>query len=168
MGNVMTGRQAYGKYDTASEKQSDHYDDPLAELARIVSEGDEFLRQQRFDAENPSDPNNDYDLTDGSVEAGDYQPASYEPEPGETVIPDEGAFGQASAAEAAFGADNYGAESYAAEEPVAGSDWDPVGEEFREHLTQEPEVFAPEHQPEQEIRPARRSSRSIRSRCSRE
>lgn len=52
MGNVMTGRQAYGEYDsTASENQSDHIDDPLAELARIVSEGDEYLRKQRLEAE---------------------------------------------------------------------------------------------------------------------
>lgn len=52
MGNVMTGRQVYGEYEnTDSKEPADHVDDPLAELARIVSEGDEYLRQQRQEYE---------------------------------------------------------------------------------------------------------------------
>jgi len=92
MGNVMTGRQAYGDYDsTASEKQSDHIDDPLAELARIVSEGDEYLRKQRLEAEAEGllDTSGGYDQTvepdnrtepDAVADHQGYAPASYQPD----------------------------------------------------------------------------------------
>jgi len=46
MGKIMTGRKAYGEYENAiSGSQTGRREDPLAELARIVSDGDEFLRQ---------------------------------------------------------------------------------------------------------------------------
>lgn len=92
MGNVMTGRQAYGDYDsTASEKQSDQIDDPLAELARIVSEGDEYLRKQRLEAEAEEllDASVGYDQTiepddrtaaNTAVDQQGYAPASYQPD----------------------------------------------------------------------------------------
>lgn len=92
MGNVMTGRQAYGDYDsTASENKSDHIDDPLAELARIVSEGDEYLRRQRLEAEaeGPLDESAGYEQAveaelRNEAEAASaprgYAPASYQPE----------------------------------------------------------------------------------------
>ncbi|MEM8813310.1 MAG: hypothetical protein AAGF59_11890 [Pseudomonadota bacterium] len=60
----MTGRKAYGDYDVATtdrgypdrpDPHSDGYEDPLVELARIVSEGDDFLHAEKSGPASESD-----------------------------------------------------------------------------------------------------------------
>ncbi|MEM1045717.1 MAG: SPOR domain-containing protein [Pseudomonadota bacterium] len=66
----MTGRKAFGEHDKAgSDTQSSQYEDPLVELARIVSEGDEFWRKKA--------------LAEQQEREGDlHQPIATEPNPG--------------------------------------------------------------------------------------
>lgn len=74
----MTGRKAFGEHDNAgSDTQSSQYEDPLVELARIVSEGDEFWRKKA--------------LAEKQEREGDlHPPADAEPYPDPSQFPDQG------------------------------------------------------------------------------
>jgi len=143
----MTGRQAYGDYDsTASEKQSDHIDDPLAELARIVSEGDEYLRKQRLEAEADGllDASAGYDQavepedraeSDPVADQQGYAPASYQPDSPEFH---DGDAGQQAYAQADYQEPDYRESDY--QEADYGASDSPV-EDYRQPVSLDQNQF---------------------------